>query len=223
MSKVLLVDDDIEILEKVADFLSFERYTVDTVANGRDALEHLRVYKYDVIILDWHLPLISGVQVCRDFRAQGGSTPILMLTGKSDILDKEQGLDAGADDYLTKPFHVRELSARLRALLRRPGAVTGCLLKIGHLELDPAGYTVRADGTEVQLQPLEFALLEFFMRHPGQVFPPQALLDRVWSSGSDATVDSVRTCVKMLRKKIDLAGQESIIYTVHGVGYKLEG
>lgn len=222
MSKVLLVDDDIEILEKIRDFLAFEHYSVDVVENGRDALDHLRAYKYDVIVLDWHLPIVSGPEVCRDFRLSGGTTPILMLTGKTDVSDKEFGLDSGADDYLTKPFHPRELAARLRALLRRPGGMTGSLLQAGHVELDPSGYSVRACGHVVQLQPLEFSLLEFLMRRQGQVFGPQALLDRVWSTTSDATVDSVRTCIKMLRKKLDVEGQKSIIHTVHGVGYKLE-
>jgi two-component system, OmpR family, response regulator len=178
--------------------------------------------QYDVIVLDWDLPGATGVEICTSFRAKGGNTPIIMLTGKSTLRDKEEGLDSGADDYLTKPFHIKELSARIRALLRRPLSVTGNTLKVGDITLCPISYKVTKAEQEVQLLPREFALLEFLMRHPGQVFGAEALLDRVWNSDSEASPDALRTCMKRLRKKIESPEGDSIIKTVHGVGYKLE-
>jgi Response regulators consisting of a CheY-like receiver domain and a winged-helix DNA-binding domain len=141
---------------------------VESIGNGKDALELLRESTYDFIILDWHLPELSGVEMCRYFRANGGTTPILMLTGKTDIADKEAGLDAGADDYLTKPFHPRELCARLRAR-QASNSTPGDELKIGDLTLDLKKYQLHRKNVEIDLLPLEFALLEFFMRNPGRV------------------------------------------------------
>jgi DNA-binding response OmpR family regulator len=147
-----------------------------------------------------------------------------MLTGKNAISEKEAGLDSGADDYLTKPFNMKELSARLRALLRRPAGVVENVLKVRDIEMDPARYLVTKAGTEIQLLPKEFSLLEFFMRHPNQVFSSDALIQRVWHSDSDATGDAIRTCLKRLRKKLgDNDEKEPIIQTVHGVGYRMRG
>src|SRR6516225_3101273 len=222
MSKVLLVEDDLDLVSRITKWLTLERYSVEAVANGREALELLRDVKYDFIILDWHLPELSGIDVCKYFRSSGGNTPILILTGKSDIADKETGLDAGADDYLTKPFHPRELSARLRALARRPKECLDDHLRAGDLVLQIHKYRLTKNGVEIDLLPLEFSLLEFFMRHPGRVFGADALLERVWPVNSEASPEAVRTCIKTLRKKIDTEGEPSLIKTVHGVGYKLE-
>jgi DNA-binding response OmpR family regulator len=222
MSKVLLVEDDLDLVSRITKWLTLERYSVEAVGNGREALELLRDVKYDFIILDWHLPELSGIEVCKYFRSSGGNTPILILTGKSDIADKETGLDAGADDYLTKPFHPRELSARLRALGRRPTECLDDQLRAGELVLQIHKYRLTKNGVEIDLLPLEFSLLEFFMRHPGRVFGADALLERVWPVNSEASPEAVRTCIKTLRKKIDTEGEPSLIKTVHGVGYKLE-
>ena len=162
---------------------------------------------------------MSGVDVLRNFRASGGTTPAIMLTGKQALDDKEEGLDAGADDYITKPFHPRELSARMRAVLRRPRDVSADVLKFGDLALDAKAGRVYKSGTEVSLQPREFSLLEFLMRHPHETFSAEALLDRVWSSESDASTDAVRVIVTRLRNKIDTQGQDSFIRTAHRVGY----
>lgn len=199
-----------------------EHHVVELVENGEEATDRLKFYKYDVVILDWMLPGISGLEVCKRYRATGGTTPILLLTAKKHVDEKEQGLDAGADDYLTKPFEMKELSARIRALLRRPSVMTGSILQVGNLSLEPTTFKVTRNGEEVSLLPKEFALLEFMMRHPNQVFSAEALLDRVWSSDSDASPETIRTYIKRLRKKIDLQGQQSILSTVHGVGYKLD-
>lgn len=222
MAKVLIVEDDLELLEKLRDWLIFEKYVVEEAHNGRQALDMVRFYKYDVIVLDWMLPDLSGIEVCRQYRATGGSAPILILTGKREISDKEKGFTSGADDYLTKPFDTRELSARIRALLRRPRLYKDNILKVEDLTLDTGAHTVSRSGRVIELQPLEFQLLEFLLRHSNQVYSPEALLNHVWGAHSDASVDTIRTYIKTLRRKIDVEGKASVIKTVHGVGYKLD-
>jgi DNA-binding response OmpR family regulator len=221
MAKILLVEDDRDLAGMVIDWLKFEHHLVEAVHDGEDAVNMLKSYQFDVIILDWQLPKLEGVDVLRNYRTGGGQTPVLMLTGKGAIAEKEVGLDAGADDYLTKPFHMKELSARLRALLRRPGNVTGNVLSARDICLEPATFRVTKGGADIQLLPKEFALLEFLMRHPNQVFSADALLDRVWKSESNVSPETVRTCLKRLRRKIDTEEQDSLIQTLHGVGYKL--
>jgi DNA-binding response OmpR family regulator len=170
------------------------------------------------------LPGMTGTAILKDFRSRGGASPVLMLTAKSSIEEKETGLDAGADDYLTKPFDARELLARIRALLRRPQAVSAAKeMHVGNLALDAKSARVYKDGQELKLLPKEFSLLELFMRYPDQVFSSEALLERVWSADSAASFDTVRTYIKTLRKKIDDPGADSsLIRTVHGVGYCLD-
>lgn len=222
MAKVLIVEDDEALSATIFEWLTYERYSVESVANGREALERLEAFQYDAVVLDWQLPELTGIEIIRQFRARGGTTPILMLTGKQAIHDKEVGFDAGADDYLTKPFHPKELAVRIRALLRRPGGFVGSVIKVGPVVLDSSNHRVEKDGQEVQLQPMEFTLLEFFMRHPNQVFSTEALLQRVWNSETEASLDAIYTCIRRIRKKLDSDGETSIIKTVHGVGYKLE-
>jgi DNA-binding response OmpR family regulator len=145
-----------------------------------------------------------------------------MLTGRGSISDKEAGLDSGADDYLTKPFNMKELSARIRAMLRRSTSQPSNVLTTGDLVVDPGKYKVLRKGVEIQLLPREFALLEFFMRHPDEVFSAEALLQRVWHSESEATSDALRTCIKRLRQKIDNSDEDSVIQTIPRVGYRLK-
>lgn len=223
MAKILLVEDDLGLQRMVRDWLTFEHHLVETADNGRDGMDKLQFYEYDLVILDWELPSMTGIEICKAFRTQGGTTPVLLLTGKGTISDKESGFEAGADDYLTKPFHLKELSLRLRSLLRRSStALQGDTLKFRDLELEPSNHCVMRQGKDLQLLPKEFALLEFFMRHPNQVFSAESLLSRVWTSENETSVDAVSTCIKRLRKKVDIEGQPSVIKTVHGVGYKLE-
>ncbi len=224
MAKILVVEDDPDLQGRVKEWLSFEQHEVEAVADGKEAAQRLKFYKYELVILDWDLPHITGIDVCQQFRSAGGTTPIIMLTGKDTITDKLQGLDSGADDYITKPFHLKELSARIRALLRRPANISGPgnTLEAKGLVLDTAAHELTKEGQPIQLLPKEFALLEFFMRHPGEVFSPDALLDRVWNSESDSSIDTVYTYIKTLRKKISPEAPSSIIKTVHGIGYKLE-
>ncbi len=222
MAKILVVDDDCDLSVMLRDLLLFEHHIVEIVNNGRDAMDRLRASIYDALVLDWELPGLSGVEICRDLRARGDTTPVLMLTGKDAISDKEIGFDAGADDYLTKPFHIKEFSARVKALLRRASALPTSVLRLRNIVLDPSTYQVTKDGQDVQLLPKEFALLEFFMRHPNQVFSWEALLDRVWVSESDAGPEAIRTCITRLRKKVESDNGQPLIKTVHGVGYKLQ-
>jgi DNA-binding response OmpR family regulator len=222
MAKILLVEDDIDLAKTVEEWLSFEHHTIEAVHNGTDAIERLKMCAYDAIILDWNLPDISGLEICQRFRTQLGVTPIIMLTAKSAISDRETGLDAGADDYLTKPFAMKELSARLRALLRRPHALLTSTLRAKDVELDAAKHMVMRQGKSIDLLPKEFALLEFLMRHPDHVFSGDELLRRVWHADSDATAEAIRTCLKRLRKKLGETEDNSIIETIYGVGYKLK-
>ncbi|MBA3856407.1 MAG: DNA-binding response regulator [Cyanobacteria bacterium PR.3.49] len=221
MAKIVVVEDDKDLVNLIKGILSIERHTIDSVHDGHEALAIIQMHPYDLVILDWMLPGRSGTEICRDYRARGGSAPILMLTAKAEVDDRAEGLDSGADDYLTKPFHPKEFSARVRALLRRPQAVMGKTLKAADIELDPGQIKVFKSGQEIHLLPKEFALLELFLRYPTQVFSAEALLDRVWNTDSSASLDTVRTYIKTLRKKIDSNPKDSLIRTVHGVGYSL--
>jgi DNA-binding response OmpR family regulator len=222
MSKILLVDDDVDLAEMLEEKLTREQHTVELVYDGFEARDRLRFYKYDAVVLDWDLPGLSGIEICKQMRSAGDITPVLMLTGKNTIDDKEAGLDAGADDYLTKPFDAREFAARVRSIIRRGCQAASNVLTARDLVLDMATHKVTKGDQELDLLPKEFALLEFFMRNPSQVFSAEMLLDRVWSSESEAAPEALRVCLARLRKKIDTADQESVISTVRGVGYKLD-
>lgn len=222
MSKILLLEDDQTVGKAVADALMAERYTVEWVENGQEALDRVRMMEYDLLILDWSVPEVTGVDVCAKFREEGGKTLVLMLTGKHLVSEKITALDAGADDYITKPFHIDELTARVRALLRRSGAdFTPASLTVGDLSIDPQSFTVVRDGHTIQLIPKEFAILELFMRYPGVVFSQEAIFRRIWKADEDSSVDIVRTHIKNMRKKLEASGQPAPIQTIHGVGYKL--
>lgn len=222
MAKILLVEDDKNMANTVEDWLKTQQYEIDVAYDGDDGAERLVFYQYDVVILDWSLPKKTGLQICQEFRQRGGKTPILMLTGKDAVEDKETGLDSGADDYLTKPFHLRELSARLKALLRRPVSTVAETISFCGIDMDTKARRVRRDNVDLNLAPLEYKLLEFLMRNPNEVFAPEALLNRVWPNDSDASNETVRTCIKKLRKKIDIEGQESVITNLPGVGYRFD-
>jgi DNA-binding response OmpR family regulator len=222
VAKILLVEDDQGLCRMIRDWLTMEKHNLEIISDGKEALERLKYYQFDLVILDWELPGMHGPEILKEFRDAGKTTPVIMLTGKSTIENKEAGFGAGADDYLTKPFAMKELSVRLRALLRRPGSFTGNVITMGNFVLDQANFKLTKNGSEVKLLPREFALMEFFMRHPKQVFSADALLNRVWASDSDSSSDALTTCIKRLRKKLDDEGKPSIITTVHGVGYKLD-
>ena len=222
MPKILLVEDNKDLTTLINVSLK-QDYAIDIVHNGGEGLECLRTGRYDVVILDWELPELSGPEICRQFRASGGTTPVLMLTGKSHIAEKEQGLDAGADDYLTKPFDMRELAARLRALARRPAARPSAALTFLDLHIDPVRHSLKKGDEEIHLLKKDFALLEFLMRYPEEIFGTETILERVWSYDSEVTADAVRTSIKRIRKALDQSADESesIIENVRRVGYRL--
>jgi DNA-binding response OmpR family regulator len=225
MAKILLIEDDLDLSDTLVRWLVGEHYTVELVHDGKEGYQRLKLCEYDVVIVDWNLPGMTGLEICQQYRNDHGTAPILMLTGKAAAAEKATGLDAGADDYLTKPFSLVELCARLRALLRRTarsGQVVSNILKLGNLTIDPRKYIVTKDGQKIHLLPREFALLEFFMRHPDEVFSVETLLQRVWHSDSNASIDAIRTCIKRLREKIDPGQENSIIQTVPRVGYRLK-
>lgn len=222
MAKILLVEDDIELAERVKEWLNVEMHVVDVANDGDEGREFMRMYSYDVIVLDWNLPGATGIELCKEFRSKGGTTPVIMLTGRSSIEEKEQGLDIGADDYLTKPFHAKELGARLRALLRRPREIREAMIHIGTLVLDPRARKVTKNGQELALQVKEFTLLQHLMSNPNQVFGSRALLEALWDADAEASEDTVRTYIKTLRRKITTEGEECPIRTIHGLGYRFD-
>lgn len=222
MAKILVVEDDAGLLEQLCRWLHTEHHVVEPAENGDQAKSMLAAYGYDLLLLDWELPGCSGVELLKGIREKGILTPVLMLTGRSSIDDKETGFATGADDYLTKPFEHRELIARVRALLRRSAGSPDNALRLGELVLDLDGHQLTISGTQVKLQPKEFALLEFFLRHPNQSFSGDTLLSRIWSAESEASPNTVKSYMYTLRRKLTEAGLESLIETVHGVGYKLK-
>jgi DNA-binding response OmpR family regulator len=221
MSKILVIEDDLELLKNLSAWLKLEHHVVEQASRGSEALEKLKFFEYDLVIMDWGLPEVEGIEILREYRDKGGKTPILMLTGKSGIVDIEDGLESGADDYLTKPFNMRELSARVRALLRRFNKSYEHVFEAADLTLDPDKHLVCKQGKELKLQPKEFALLEFLLRNRNEPFSIETLLNRIWDSDTMASPDTVRVCITRLRNKIDTPGQPSIIETVHRMGYKI--
>lgn len=222
MAKILVIEDDEILADQIDVFLGAKDHTVETCHDGREAQELLEFGKFDLIIVDWGLPSVSGVDIVRNFRAAGGVTPILMLTGKDKINEKETGFDAGADDYLTKPFDARELNARARALLRRPPEFQGSRLEASDLSVDTSSHLAFFKDSPLILQPKEFQLLEFLLRHKGKAVKTKDLLEYVWSSDSDVTSETLYTYIRALRKKIQtLGGDPNLIATVHAVGYTI--
>jgi DNA-binding response OmpR family regulator len=219
--RVLLVEDDRKAARLLSKGLEEEGFVVDVAATGEVGEEMASVNRYDVIVLDWLLPGRDGLAVCGALRAGGDSTPILMLTARDAVSDRVMGLTAGADDYLTKPFALAELLARVKALLRRSGATRPVALKVGDLALDTATRRVTRAGGPISLTPKEFAILELLMRNAGQVVSRTRLTEAVWDHASDVLDNLLDVHVKNLRKKTELPGSDPLIHTVRGVGYRL--
>jgi two-component system response regulator MprA len=218
--EVLVVDDEPAVRTALERALGLDRYDVRTAADGRAALDHLVDHRVDAIVLDVAMPGVDGLEVCRRLRAAGDRTPVLMLTARDAIDDRVAGLDAGADDYLVKPFSLKELKARLRALLRRadPG---GAPLRLADLELDPGSREVRRAGRPIELSRTEFALLQLFLEHPRQVLTRSAIFERVWGYDFGATSNALGVYVGYLRRKTEAGGEPRLLHTVRGVGYVL--
>jgi DNA-binding response OmpR family regulator len=222
MAKVLLVEDDDLLAEMVESYLCLEKFEVVRASEGASGADMLLDGDYDLCILDWQLPNLTGVEICARARTKGLTLPILMLTSRSSTADTVSGLSSGADDYLSKPFVMSELGARLKALLRRPKKLTGNEIKCGNVTISLTEGRAYKSGKRLELSPTEYAVLEFFMRNQGKIFTAEDLLDRVWTSDSDATYAAVTTFIKRLRQKLEEKKGDSIIKTVHGSGYKVE-
>lgn len=219
VAKVLLADDDSELIARLKSVLERELFVVESVDNGLAAFELAEQYQFDVVVLDWQMPGLDGVEVCRKLRLRGINVPVLLLTGKSAVPDKVQGLNAGADDYLTKPFATEELTARLRSMIRRSSGSVSNIVKAGAVEIDTTAHRVTVAGQECRLTPKEYNLLEALILRAGQVVSLDALLDSLWQTDSESTANTVRATMFNLRKK--LGSQGDIVETVHGLGYRV--
>jgi two-component system, OmpR family, response regulator len=219
--RLLLVEDDTRMAAALLRGLRGEGMVVDVAANGRAALGLARATEYDAVLLDVMLPDIDGFETCRRLRADGVWAPIMMLTARDAVEDRVKGLDQGADDYLTKPFSLAELLARVRALVRRGSGERPVVLEVGDLRLDPATRQVWRGDREIELSAREFGLFETFMRRPGQVLSQLQLLDAAWDLGYEQRSNVVEVYVRYLREKVDRPFGRRSIETVRGVGYRL--
>lgn len=222
MAKILIVEDDEMLGLSMLTGIEARKHVVELVNDGDEALSRLKIYSYEVVILDWALPGMSGIEICKAFRARGGTTPILMLTGKDQIQDKELGFQTGVDDYLTKPFDMRELLVRIDALLRRSRAFKDEVIRAGNIEMNTRTRNVSQDGVEVTLSAGEYSVLEFLFRRPGQYFTVTELLNEVWTSETDSSELAVRQCISRLRRKLTTKGGASVIKTSKGLGYRVD-
>ena len=217
-ANILVVDDDPKITQLLRRALTLEGYNVQTAASGPDALQLTRARLPDLVILDILMPGMDGLDVCRRLRASG-DTPILLLTAKDEVSDRVRGLDSGADDYVVKPFALEELTARVRALLRRSEPASGELLRYADIEIDTSSRTARRSTREIALSSTEFDLLQYFVRHPGRVLSRDAILDAVWGAAFVRPTNVVDVYIGYLRAKLEDAGEPRILQTVRGAGY----
>jgi two-component system, OmpR family, response regulator MprA len=219
--RILVVDDEPAVREAVDRALRLEGYETELAADGAQALEALADRAPDALVLDLLMPYVDGLEVCRRLRAAGDRTPVLVLTARDAVPDRVRGLDAGADDYLVKPFALEELLARLRALLRRGGAERSETLRYADLELDTLGHTVRRGRRAIELTRTEFLLLELFLQHPRQVLTRTQIFERVWGYDFGPGSNSLEVYVGYLRRKLEADGEPRLLQTVRGVGYVL--
>ena len=219
--RILITEDEKDLAEALARGLRQQGYAADIAYDGEEALVMAEVNDYDLIILDLNLPKVDGVEVCKRIRASGSPVGILMLTARSSLDDRVNGLDQGADDYLVKPFHFPELLARVRAILRREGEMRHPILRIGDLVLDPNAIKGYYRGTEIALTVKEFAILEYLMRNAGRVISQEELLEHVWGEGANMFTHTIKVHIKNMRKKLNTAGAGDLISTVKGRGYIL--
>jgi DNA-binding response OmpR family regulator len=219
--RILMIEDNRRLSAALKECLIEAGYAVDVAGDGATGESFAVAATYDAIILDILLPVKDGLAVCRALRAQGVNTPVLMLTARDTVEDRVCGLDSGADDYLVKPFALSELLARLRALLRREAPDKRGILEVGDLRLDPAAHRVERDGQAIELTPRQFALLEYFMRHPNQLLTREQIESHLWSYDYEGTSNVVDVYVRRLRRQIDEPFPTPLLETVRGVGYRL--
>jgi two-component system response regulator MprA len=222
MVRVLVVDDEPAVRSALERALRLEAYDVELAADGREALDRLADgTPPDAVVLDVAMPHVDGLEVCRRLRDVGDRTPVLMLTARDAIDDRVAGLDAGADDYLVKPFSLKELKARLRALLRRAGGPSEEVLRFGDLVLDPVAYEVHRGERRIELSRTEFNLLALFLEHPRQVLTRSQIFERVWGYDFGVSSNALGVYVGYLRRKTEAGGEPRVLHTVRGVGYVL--
>lgn len=219
--RILIVEDEKSLRTLLERRFTGEKYTVDACGDGREALSYIETGTYDCIIMDIMLPGMDGLSVLREMRDRRHRTPVLLLTARDSIVDRVKGLDIGADDYLTKPFSYDELSARVRAMLRRGGEEKTTTLSLADLSMDTLTRTVTRGGKEIELTSKEFAFLEYFLRHPGQVFTREQIISHIWNFDFDNDSNIVDVYVRYLRRKIDDDSATPLIHTIRGTGYTL--
>lgn len=221
--RILLVEDDERIADALAEDLIDQHYVVEIISDGEMAWECIESFTYDLILLDVMLPKMDGITLCRKLRSAGHAIPVLMLTARDTVSDRVLGLDAGADDYLVKPFHLQELSARIRALLRRGDSMLPPVLEWQGIQLDPNLCEVTYNGELLSLSPKEYSLLELFLRNERRVFSRSQIIDQLWSFESTPGEATVKAHIRGLRQKLKAAGAPSdLIETVYGLGYRLK-
>jgi two-component system response regulator MprA len=219
--RILVVDDEPAVRESLRRALQLEGYDVELAEDGEQALERVRRDAVDALVLDVMMPRLDGLETCRRLRGEGNALPVLMLTARDEVADRVAGLDAGADDYVVKPFALEELLARLRALLRRAAPDGGEVLRFADLELDPGTREVRRAGDPIELTRTEFALLELFLRNPRQVLTRSIIFERVWGYDFGFGSNSLDVYIGYLRRKTEQGGKPRLIQTIRGVGYAL--
>jgi DNA-binding response OmpR family regulator len=219
--RILVIEDDRKAARLLARGLQEEGMIVDVAHTGEAGDEMASVNSYSVILLDWRLPDRDGIAVCRDLRRRGISTPILMLTARTELEDRVTGLDSGADDYLTKPFGLAEVMARMRALLRRSELTRPLVVRVADLELDTVSQRVTRGGVSIDLTAKEYAILEMLIRHAGAVVPRSAVTEQVWVAEPDMSPNLLEVHIGRLRRKIDREGSSPLIHTIRGRGYMI--
>ncbi|MEH2116913.1 two-component system response regulator RppA [Nostoc sp.] len=221
--RILLVDDEVELTQPLSRLLTREGYIVDAAYDGTSGSEHAQVTSYDLLILDWMLPGKTGLEICQELRRQGKTTPVLFLTAKDTLDDRVQGLDAGADDYLVKPFELRELLARVRALLRRSVSqtyeTTTGRLTVADLELDCENQVAYRQGRIIELSQKESQLLQYFMEHTGQLMTHAQIMQNLWQEEQPSS-NAIAALIRLLRRKIEVGRETALIHTVYGKGYR---
>jgi OmpR-family two-component system manganese-sensing response regulator len=222
--RILLVDDEVELTDPLSRVLTREGYTVDAAYDGTNGSQLAYEGNYDLLILDWMLPGKTGLEICQQLRRTGKVTPVLFLTAKDTLDDRVEGLDAGADDYLVKPFELRELLARVRALLRRSGAETQTSisgrLTVADLELDSENQVAFRSGRIIELSEKESQLLQYFMENSGQLLTHAQIMQHLWSHEEQPSSNVIAALIRLLRRKIEVAGETQLIHTVYGKGYR---
>lgn len=221
--RILLVEDDDRIARPLAEDLRHQHYVVEIASDGIKGWEYAQAAEYNLVLLDLLLPHLDGISLCKRLRASKYAGFVLMLTAKDTLTEKIIGLDAGADDYLVKPFELEELAARMRALLRRPSEIRQPILRQGDLLLDPACHSVTYTGNPLDLTPKEYLLLEYLLQNSGLVFTRTMLLDKLWELDRVSSENTIKTHITNLRRKLKVAGsKDNLIETVYGVGYRLQ-